>query len=62
MDLSEGVWTLLRDSADFTPLEFAQRYTGTFSPDGQRIDGRWDSAKDGVTWELDFQLNYTKVS
>jgi hypothetical protein len=23
MDLSEGVWTLLRDSADFTPLEFA---------------------------------------
>jgi len=62
MDLSEGVWTLLRDSADFTPLEFAQRYTGTFSPDGQRIGGRWESAQDGVTWELDFHLNYTKVS
>ena len=62
MDLSDGVWTLLRDSADFTPLEFAQRYTGMFSPDGQRIDGRWESANDGVTWELDFHLNYTKVS
>ena len=61
MDLSDGVWTLLRDCADFTPLEFAQRYTGTLSPDGQRIDGRWYSAKDGVTWELDFHLNYTKV-
>lgn len=62
MDLSDGVWRLLRDSADFTPLTFAQRYTGTFSPDGQRIDGHWDSAGDGVTWELDFNLNYTKVS
>jgi len=62
MDLSDGVWTLLRDSADFTPLEFAQRYSGTFSPDGQRIDGRWESAQDGVTWELDFHLNYSKVS
>jgi len=62
MDLSGGVWTLLRDSADFTPLAFAQRYTGTFSSDGQRIDGRWESAQDGVTWELDFHLNYTKVS
>jgi hypothetical protein len=62
MDLSDGVWTLLRDSADFTPLDFAQRYTGTFSPDGRRIDGRWESAQDGVTWELDFHLNYTKAS
>ena len=62
MDLSGGVWTLLRDSADFTSLAFAQRYTGTFSPDGQRIDGRWESAQDGVTWELDFHLSYTKVS
>jgi hypothetical protein len=62
MDFSAGTWTLLRDSADFTPLDFAQRYTGTFSADGQRIDGRWESAQDGATWELDFHLNYTKVS
>jgi len=61
MDLSDGVWTLLRDSADFTPLEFAQRYTGSFSPDGHRIEGRWESAQDGVTWELDFHLDYARV-
>jgi hypothetical protein len=61
MDLSDGVWTLLRDSADFTPLDFAQRYTGTFAADGRRIEGRWESAQDGTTWELDFHLNYTKA-
>jgi hypothetical protein len=61
MDLSDGVWTLLRDSADFTPLEFAQRYTGTISADSRRIDGRWETARDGSAWELDFQLNYAKA-
>jgi hypothetical protein len=61
MDLSEGTWTLMRDSADFTPLDFAQRYTGAFAADGQRIDGRWESAQDGAAWELDFHLDYTKV-
>ena len=40
--------------ADFTPLEFSQRFTGTFSADGRRIDGRWESAQDGSDWELDF--------
>jgi hypothetical protein len=61
MDLSDGVWTLLRDSPDFTPLDFAQRYTGTFAADGRRIDGRWESSPDGAAWELDFQLSYTKA-
>jgi hypothetical protein len=61
MDLSDGVWTLLRDSADFTPLDFAQRYTGRFATDGRRIDGHWETAQDGTTWELDFHLSYTKA-
>jgi hypothetical protein len=42
MDLADGVWTLLRDSPDFTPLEFSQRFTGTFSGHGRRISGRWE--------------------
>ena len=62
MDLRDGVWTLLRDAADFTPLEFAQRFTGTFSADGHRIEGRWETAHDGSAWELDFYLNYTRRS
>jgi hypothetical protein len=60
MDLSGGVWTLLRETPDFTPLAFAQRFTGTFSADGQRIDGRWEQSGDGSDWTLDFGLSYTK--
>jgi hypothetical protein len=33
------VWTLVRESADFSSLGFAQRFTGTFSADDNRIDG-----------------------
>jgi len=61
MDFGDGVWTLLRNAPDFTPLEFSQRFTGTFSADGRRIDGRWESAPDGAAWELDFHLSYTKT-
>jgi hypothetical protein len=61
MDLSDGVWTLLRDAPDFTPLDFAQRFTGTFSADGGRIDGRWETAPDGTAWQLDFHLDYTRT-
>ncbi len=61
MDLSGGVWTLLRNSPDFTPLEFSQRFIGTFSADGRRIDGRWETAQDGSAWELDFHLSYVKA-
>jgi hypothetical protein len=54
-------WELLRVTPDFTPLDFSQRYTGRFSEDGKRIEGRWESSSDqGVTWELDFELNYAR--
>jgi hypothetical protein len=62
MDLSDGAWTLLRDSPDFTPLEFSQRFTGTFTDGDTRIDGSWESSTDGSTWEHDFDLTYTKFS
>jgi hypothetical protein len=61
MDFSDGVWTLLRESADFSPLPFAQRFTGTFADDGKSIDGRWETSRDGSAWELDFGLTYTKL-
>jgi hypothetical protein len=62
MTFSDGVWTLLRDAPDFTPLDFWQRFTGEFSDDGRTISGRWETSQDGSTWEHDFGLIYRKVT
>jgi hypothetical protein len=61
MTCHRGVWTLLRDKPDFSPVDFSQRYTGTFSDDGSTIRGRWEISHDGVRWEHDFDLSYLKV-
>ena len=60
MSLADGVWKLWRDQADFSPLGFAQRYTGAFRDDGKTIAGRWEICHDGRTWEHDFDLTYSK--
>ena len=62
MSLENGVWKLWRDEPDFSPLDFRQRYTGTFSADGRDIVGAWDICHDGNTWEQDFELSYHKLS
>jgi hypothetical protein len=62
MGFDDGVWTLRRVSADFSPLEFAQRFTGRLSEDGRIIAGRWECCHDGSNWEHDFDLTYTRVS
>jgi hypothetical protein len=54
-------WTLLRTKPDFTPLEFAQRFVGTFSDDGATIEGRWETSPDGSGWQFDFALTYRRV-
>lgn len=61
MRVRDGVWSLVRDTPDFSPLDFSQRYTGTFSDDGRSITGAWEIAHDGTTWEHDFDLAYTKL-
>lgn len=61
MSLADGVWKLWRDEPDFSPLDFRQRYTGTFSEDGATIVGAWEISHDGTTWEHDFDLTYTRV-
>lgn len=61
MSVEDGVWKLWRNTADFSPLDFAQRYSGTFSDDGQTIAGAWEIAYDGVSWEHDFDLTYVRV-
>lgn len=61
MTFADGVWTLSRTAADFSPLDFAQRFTGTVGDDGRTIRGRWELADDGSTWAHDFDLVYTRV-
>jgi hypothetical protein len=61
MSFGDGVWKLWRDEADFSPLDFAQRYTGAFSDDGTTIPGRWEINHDGTTWEHDFDLTYSRA-
>ena len=60
MTFDDGVWTLRRESPDFTPLEFAQRYVGTFSDDGSMITGRWEIRHPGQGWQPDFELSYIR--
>jgi hypothetical protein len=61
MSVQDGVWKLWRDEPDFSPLDFAQRFTGSFSADGTTIDGRWEICHDGKTWEHDFDLTYRRA-
>jgi hypothetical protein len=62
MSFENGVWKLWRDGPDFSPLDFAQRFSGTFSDDGQTIAGSWEICHDGTTWEHDFDLTYAKAA
>jgi hypothetical protein len=61
MSIEDGIWKLWRETADFSPLDFAQRFTGTFSDDGVSIVGAWEIAEDGATWAHDFDLTYVRV-
>ena len=61
MTLADGAWTLTRERPDFTPLEFPQRFTGTFSADGNTITGAWEIGADGGEWEHDFALTYRRA-
>jgi hypothetical protein len=57
MSLTDGVWKVWRDAPGFS-----QRFSGTMSPEGTTIEGAWEKSRDGVQWEHDFRLTYTKVS
>jgi hypothetical protein len=61
MSLVDGVWTLTRESPDFSPLDFRQRFTGTISEDENTITGAWEKCLDGGEWEHDFALTYRRA-
>jgi hypothetical protein len=57
MRLEGPEWTLLRIEADFSPLDFGQRFVGVIQDDERSVDGRWEQSHDGgTTWEHDFGL------
>lgn len=61
MTFVNRIWTLTRESADFTPLDFRQRFVGTFSEDGGAIEGAWETSQDGSSWKHDFALTYRRT-
>jgi hypothetical protein len=61
MTFADGTWTLRRDTADFSPLDFRQRFVGTFSGDGNTISGAWETGHDDGEWEHDFALIYRRT-
>lgn len=61
MTLADRVWTLTRESADFSPLDFRQRFIGTFGEDGTTISGAWETGHNGGEWEHDFALTYRRA-
>ena len=61
MALEGGSWTLARTKEDFSPLNFSQRFMGTFTEDGKTIEGTWEIAHHHSTYEKDFDIVYRKV-
>jgi hypothetical protein len=61
MTFADRVWTLTRESPDFSPLDFQQRFTGTFSQDENIISGAWQARRNGAGWEHDFDLTYRRA-
>jgi hypothetical protein len=56
MSMGDGEWKLWRDGEPFS-----QRFAGRISEDGNRIEARWEAAKDGTNWETDFDLVFTRI-
>lgn len=59
MSFDGTVWRLLRETADFSPLPFRQRFTARV--DGDTIAGAWEKSTDGTTWEHDLTLTYRRT-
>ena len=56
MNVSDGVWKMWREAPGFN-----QRYIGKIVDGGRTIAGQWEFSEDGKSWEVDFDLTYTKV-
>lgn len=55
VDVSEDAWRLERDAPGFS-----QRFTGTFSADGNTMSGLWKLSRDGSSWDDDLAITYVR--
>lgn len=56
VSLRENMWKWWRDAPDLS-----QRFTGDIAPDGRTIVSRGELSRDGVHWEPDLQLTFTRA-
>jgi len=56
MSIGAGEWKLWRQGEPF-----AQRFSASFEDGGETIVGRWELARDGGEFEIDFELIYRRA-
>lgn len=57
MTFENKLWKFIREDEDFY-----QRFEGTVSEDGNRIDGHGENSNDkGKTWQHDYDIIYTRI-
>lgn len=56
MSFSDDTWKIWRNSPGFS-----QRFEGKFRDDGNIITAYWKKSSDGLTWEHDFDVTYTRI-
>ena len=61
MSFDGRTWTLTRRAADFSPLDFAQRFTADLVDGGDTLTGAWYTGSGGDDWQLDFRLTYRRA-
>ena len=57
VSLRDHIWKWWRNEPGFF-----QRYEATITDDGNTIIGKGELSKDGVSWEKDLDLTYTRVN
>jgi len=57
MSLEDDIWKIWGKAA----TEFFQRFEGKFSTDNNIILGKWERSADGKNWELDFDVEYSRL-
>jgi hypothetical protein len=55
VSFNDSAWRMWRNAPGFS-----QRFTGTFSDDGDTIDGLWKLSRDDTTWDDDLKISFRR--